>query len=242
MAAKVTQSAADAAAKVSKAGKSAVSSVTVAAAAVATVAAETAAAAQIAAEESEVTEEIDNIIEGYIGKPKGKKQILWERGLWVEGMKGPVKGKPLDPALNMDEVLRSCRDFREEKSALQALVEGRGHILIMSPKCSPELAGVGIEYVWGKSKQVFRRDINDGVPANLHTNIEKALSTAPDGPVPLWRVRNFARRTRDYRRVYSVPAEEYTDEMSYSLIERMRKERKTHRNIVDIEAKFLKNN
>eukprot|EP00734_Pompholyxophrys_sp_LG126_P000307 Pompholyxophrys_sp_v1_NODE_102_length_1985_cov_3.586528.p1 type:complete len:221 gc:universal NODE_102_length_1985_cov_3.586528:1494-832(-) len=30
--------------------------------------------------------EVDNIVEGYIGKCKGKKQILWERGLWKAGM------------------------------------------------------------------------------------------------------------------------------------------------------------
>jgi len=39
-----------------------------------------------AAAPSAVIEE-DNIVEGYAGKPKGAKQILWERGLYKEGEK-----------------------------------------------------------------------------------------------------------------------------------------------------------
>ncbi|CAN0056590.1 unnamed protein product [Sphacelaria rigidula] len=41
----------------------------------------------------------------------------------------------------------------------------------MSPKLHPEDAGVGIEYSRGKSKQKFRREINDEQPGHLHTNI-----------------------------------------------------------------------
>eukprot|EP00733_Pompholyxophrys_punicea_P001906 Pompholyxophrys_punicea_v1_NODE_1160_length_893_cov_5.609467.p1 type:complete len:255 gc:universal NODE_1160_length_893_cov_5.609467:810-46(-) len=172
---------------------------------------------------------VDNFIEGYIGKPKGKKQILWERGLWKNKMTGDNK----NPELNMDVILGRCRDFLEEKTALQALFEDRGHILIMSPKCHPELAGLGIEYSWGKSKLEFRRRINDQVGANLHANIVKAMSIEV---LPLGRVRKFARRTRDYRRVYVT---DVTAQPEFEMIEKMRKTRKTHRNIVDIEKKFL---
>eukprot|EP00035_Acanthoeca_spectabilis_P014851 m.292073 g.292073 ORF g.292073 m.292073 type:complete len:234 (+) comp16233_c0_seq3:647-1348(+) len=37
--------------------------------------------------------EVDACVEkrGYLGKPKGIKQVLWERGLWKEGMIGLVK-------------------------------------------------------------------------------------------------------------------------------------------------------
>jgi hypothetical protein len=48
------------------------------------------------------------------------------------------------------------------------MIEQRGHILRMCVKRHPELAGVGIEYSWGKLKQKFRRDVNDRVPAHLH--------------------------------------------------------------------------
>ena len=60
-------------------------------------------------------------------------------------------------------------------SALQDFVESRGHILILSPKCHPELAGCGIEYSWGKTKQYFRRTANDMIASNLHSNIVKSI-------------------------------------------------------------------
>lgn len=181
---------------------------------------------------------------GYEGKPKGIRQMLWERGLWEGGMTGradPKTGK------NCYTVLGSCPDFRAEKSALQHVVESRGHILIMSPKCHPELAGVGVEYSWGKSKLEFRRKINDEDPKHLKENVLKALST--DGILTLERVRRFARRTRDYRRTYALLASKGDDleelkrahggAEGYKLIEKMCAACKTHRNIVDMEVAFL---
>eukprot|EP00732_Lithocolla_globosa_P001261 Lithocolla_globosa_v1_NODE_597_length_3629_cov_4.882205.p1 type:complete len:792 gc:universal NODE_597_length_3629_cov_4.882205:2932-557(-) len=177
--------------------------------------------------------ETDNIIEGYIGKAKGKKQILWERGLWLDGMTASQE----KPELNIDKVLQSCGDFLREKSALQAVVEDRGHILLMCIKGHPELAGLGVEYSWGKGKLEFRRNINDEIPAHLHDNILKCLST---DVLPLSRVRKFARRTREYRAVYADPALAADSTCDgYALIEKMRKTRKTHRNIVDIEARYI---
>lgn len=81
----------------------------------------------------------------YVGQAKGKKQVLFERGLWKAGMVEKVdeddpKGR--DQSMSMDHVLAECPDFRNETSALQTLVEARGHILAMSPKGHCELAGV----------------------------------------------------------------------------------------------------
>ena len=58
-----------------------------------------------------------------------------------------------------------------EKGALQELVESRGLILILSPKCHPELTGCGIEYSWGKSEQYLRRAANDTIDTNFPSNI-----------------------------------------------------------------------
>lgn len=80
----------------------------------------------------------------YVGQAKGKKQILYERGLWKAGMVERVDDddpKGRDQSMSMDHVLSSCPDFRDESSALQTLVESRGHILVMSPKGHCELAG-----------------------------------------------------------------------------------------------------
>ena len=89
-------------------------------------------------------------------------------------------------------------DFKIEKPALQHTVEGRGHLLLLSPKFYPEVAGVGIEYSWGMSKFKFRREINDEVPEHLHKNI--VVSMCRETILTLRRVRRFARRRRDYCR------------------------------------------
>lgn len=80
----------------------------------------------------------------YVGLAKGKKQVLFERGLWKTGMverldEDDPRGR--DQSMSMDHVLSNCLDFRSEKGALQTLVEARGHILVMSPKGHCELAG-----------------------------------------------------------------------------------------------------
>ncbi|CAB1112955.1 unnamed protein product [Ectocarpus sp. CCAP 1310/34] len=107
--------------------------------------------------------------EGYEGKAKGVRQYLWERGWWKDGMS---TGAGVSDDMHVEKVLQALPDFKNERTALQHLVESRGHILLSSPKCHPEVAGVGIEYSWGFSKQKFRRKINDEVPKHLHDNIE----------------------------------------------------------------------
>eukprot|EP00733_Pompholyxophrys_punicea_P000443 Pompholyxophrys_punicea_v1_NODE_122_length_3354_cov_5.345862.p1 type:complete len:471 gc:universal NODE_122_length_3354_cov_5.345862:1263-2675(+) len=175
-------------------------------------------------------DEEEKLVQGYIGKAKGKRQILWERGLWKPGMTGDHKQE----SLNIDFVLGSCEDFKEEKGALQEIVESRGHILLMSPKCHPEIAGVGIEYAWGISKLNFRWHINDEVPAHLHANICRSLSPEI---VSIGRVRNYARRTRDYGHVYLAQSDQL--ENGFEGIEKMRKQHKCHRSVFDMDMKYI---
>ena len=102
--------------------------------------------------------------EGYVRKAKGSKQGLWERGWYVPGMSTSAK----NPDMNIDQVLGGLPDFKNELSALEHTVAKRGHILVLSPKFHPELAGVGIEYSWGMSKLKFRREINDQEHRGIH--------------------------------------------------------------------------
>ena len=94
------------------------------------------------------------IVTGYVEKNKGIMQVLYERGLYVEGMQGQQCQKTkekfkahqqldkiLPPELDAHAVLGNCADFLNERNALQEAVESRGHILRTSVICPPETAG-----------------------------------------------------------------------------------------------------
>jgi hypothetical protein len=159
--------------------------------------------------------------------------------LMAEGSPGPEeivqyhhRTLSRDRTLSLPHVLQSCWDFAHEKTALQELVESCGHVLRMGVKGHPEMAGKGIEYCWGKSKQKFRRDVNDRVQAHLHANIIKCFSRS-DAFLPLARIRKFARKTRAYRRAYR-------DGKPNSLadVERLIKVYKSHRSAEVFDKKF----
>ena len=88
------------------------------------------------------------IKEGYVGKAKGMRQVVWERGWHKPASEGKMHGRKLeedseeDPTFSLPHMLSSCWDFAHEKTALQEYVESRGHILRMCVKGHPELAGV----------------------------------------------------------------------------------------------------
>ena len=180
------------------------------------------------------TEPKDKIKEGFEGKAKGQKQYLWERGWWKDGMSAAAG---VAEEKNIDKVLQALPDFKTERTALQHVVESPGHILLLSPKRHPEVAGVGIGYSWGFSKQKFRRVHNDEVPKNLPANIEATMCTK--NYLTIGRVRRFARRTREYCRAYSNLLLDGVIVKSKELIEKMRAKQKAHRNILDMEPGFL---
>ena len=72
-------------------------------------------------------------------------------------------------------MLNSHKDFRNERSIIENLVMKRGHLLIHSPAYYPDIAGLGIEFDWGKSKLDYRRYINDMVASHLRKNVCVAI-------------------------------------------------------------------
>jgi hypothetical protein len=110
--------------------------------------------------------------------------------------------------------LDAMEDFLGEASIIDKICLDAGHVVIASPRYHPDLAGAGIEYAWGKAKLDFRRYINDCEAKNLTRNILTALGDQKykiktvsgevehDAPLPLNRVRRFARRVRTNRRLF----------------------------------------
>ena len=105
-------------------------------------------------------------------------------------------------------------DFQQEKTVLEKLFIRYGHFVLASPRYHPELAGLGIEFCWGKGKWCFRRQVNDLVSKHLETNVLVSLGSQSfkmygsgemcDAPLPVERVRKFAHRARVYRKLFDL--------------------------------------
>jgi len=199
------------------------------------------------------TEECD-ILEGWLGKPKGIKQVLWERGLLNPDVQYVAKIKKNDPneegKVEYSSLLASCEDFLSEKTCLMYLGERLGVEVDRSTKCHPELAGEGIEYTWGRAKGLYRKArLSDKKgKENFRALVQRCLSTemgAGSGCLTPQMIRKFSRRARCYILTYfwiehgmeeKIKEEE---ELSETHIERIKKEFKTHRNAIDFDEKFI---
>ena len=189
-------------------------------------------------------------------------KVLWERGKYVEGMKGKQTEDAKDTLretgkahlivpddLDAHAVLAACPDFLHERTALETMVTDRGHILLASVVCTPETAGGGLEYGWGKLKYAQRQanegDIKLESGAKFHAKIKSLC--ADKTLLPMSRVWKYQRRARDYIRLYmSSPdltrvGEGESSSLTFLEIETMRKKAKTHRNIMVLERAFILN-
>ena len=148
--------------------------------------------------------------------------------------------------------MAGCLDFEEEETLLQSMGREMGVLVDRTPKCHCELAGEGIEYLWGCAKNHYRRvslkrkKSKDSFRTVVRECLsrEKVLTTA--------RVRQFSRRARAYIcAYYKVWCERQenianneenksalsTDPIS---IEKLVKRFKTHRCALDFDHSFCK--
>ena len=104
------------------------------------------------------------IQEGWVGKPKGSLQLLYERG-YIEEADGwnwyAVNGKKdifgnIDKSTSLKMLMSIQPDFMEQETLLMFYGKQMGVTVDRTPKCHPELAGEGIEYAWGAAKLWYR--------------------------------------------------------------------------------------
>ena len=117
--------------------------------------------------------------EGWCGRPKGLKQVLFERGFVnpdVPHGRYTMKGRrdDVDEHGNLNDegkkyclpyLMKQCKDFREEKMDLEYMVEELGVELdtdcifrvLFTPKYHCEMAGEGIDFTWGAGKHWYRK-------------------------------------------------------------------------------------
>ncbi|KAI2492669.1 hypothetical protein MHU86_1772 [Fragilaria crotonensis] len=117
-----------------------------------------------------------------------------------------------------------------------------------NPKCHAEIAGEGVEYMWACSKGAYRnltlkeKKGKENFMAGVRYSLsEKVLS--------IERIRKFAKRARQYLLAYhaidsgQVSAEIQQDCAKYGpvALEKLLREFKTHRCVMDFDFKFVMN-
>ena len=106
-------------------------------------------------------------------------------------------GNDLDQ-MSMKVVLGACSDFKYVKSRIERVMDRRGHLVLLSSKFHAECAGQGIEYDFGRSKWWYRK-YNRHSTKSLR---EVSKASFSKDVVSLYHSRRFARKCRDYMRVY----------------------------------------
>jgi hypothetical protein len=204
----------------------------------------------------ETTQKIE---EGWQGKPKGLLQILWERG-WIDAnnlgnytMSGRQNASGvLMKNTSLKLLMANCIDFEEEESLLQYYGRDLGVTVDRTPKCHCELAGEGIEYAWGFSKNYYRTlSLSDKKgKQNFLDAVNKCISR---DKITTGMIRKFSRRAREYiaayYKVWQKKQEQaeatadlpIVDETTTPVeIEKIIKLFKTHRCAMDFDSSFCK--
>ena len=214
------------------------------------------------AQDIPLTKIVPNVEAGWVGKQKGLLQVLWERG-WIDVsrfddyaiIKKDDTGA-VDEELSLQCLMESCLDFANEITELQSMGEKMGVRVISTTKFHAEMAGEGIEYLWGVSKLWYRSK-----PLKLKSKKASFLQLVRGCLDPKLitkeKVRSFSKRARSY--ICAYYALEHTkqninnndnetinhDEMAllscaieYEKIEQMVKMFRTHRCAFDFDRKF----
>jgi len=203
---------------------------------------------------------------GWLAKPKGLFQVLWERG-WIDesNLSQYVKDKRrewLDKDNNVKEehmeaykkyslryLLSECPDFKYEKSAMEklcmdlSLQNNRKFDILVTPKYHCELAGDGIECGWGYSKKTYRR-----YPLKAKRTKKQFEEKVKDSlkSVSVQTMRRFSARARRYMLTYQLydNQADYADfesaGLSFAQIEKhVNSTLKTHQNAFDQQKGYI---
>jgi hypothetical protein len=160
-----------------------------------------------------VVERIEIMVEGWMGKPKGMLQILWERGFIDKNMDPKTAeqyytndGKKdafgnLIEGTSLRKMMRELFDFVEEETLLQYHARLLGVVVDRTPKCHPEIAGEGIEYSWGCAKGTYRRlpFAEKKKKGKFLASVRRCLDRSV---LTISRQRKFSKRARQYMLAY----------------------------------------
>ena len=132
-------------------------------------------------------------------------QVLWERGFIDElrletytlnGKQDAFRFVQKDFSLKL--LKGNCLDFEEEEILLQSMGREMGVLVDRTPKCHCELAGEGIEYSWGCTKNFYCRVSLKRKKGKEDFRSVVRESLSKDKVFTTKRIRNFSRRARQY--------------------------------------------
>lgn len=157
--------------------------------------------------------------------------------------KGQTKASgEIDESTSYDFMLNNCSDFANERTLVQYIMSELGSECDRSPKCHPEVAGEGVEYSLGKSKNWFRTfPVEDKKGVEKFKRLVNLALKANDGAmITIQRVRKYSRRARRYIVAYhqldrGMPVEDVN--FLKRIEERVRTLKKSHRDAID--TKFI---
>jgi transposase len=129
------------------------------------------------------------------GKPKGMKQILYERNLLTPNLKGFCQNKNSEENnCCMQHIIAKQLDFIAQKCLIQETIEAKGHKIIFYPKFHCELNY--IEMYWGAAKRYARNNCD-----YTWKGLQQIVLVALDS-VPLLQIRAFAQKSYRYMDAY----------------------------------------
>lgn len=177
-----------------------------------------------------------------MGKAKGVFQILWERG-WInpdpveyskytmDGPKDKESGSGRVDKFSLNYLIRKNVDFLHEKTLLQHNGESLGWIIDRSPKCTPEIAGDGIEFDWACAKMYYRKQPRTRKKSkkDFESLVKESLGK---GVLTLARTRKFSKRSRQNMvAYYNLSRDEKA--ATPSELKKFKQEKKCHRSTLD---------
>ena len=114
--------------------------------------------AELCAHHQSAVSNVEKIKEGWVGKPKGLLQVLWERGLIDTGINlkdYSLTGKKdalgtVNNNTNLRHLMGMCSDFLNEEGMVQHIAKNLGVTVLLTPKCHAE------RYLWACAKGAYR--------------------------------------------------------------------------------------
>ena len=202
-----------------------------------------------------IDREVPKVKEGWVGKAKGLLQVLWERGYidtsklssYTLTSRKDELGN-VDLSLSLRHLMAMCPDFLNEEGMMEHVGAKIGMEVMLTPKCHAEIAGEGVEYMWACSKGAYRNLTlkEKKGKENFMGSVRYCLS---EKVISIKRIRKFAKRARQYLLAYhainsgQVSAEIQQDCSKYGpvALEKLLREFKTHRCVMDFDFKFVMN-